>query len=143
MVTALSKQIESNQMNDIAADADLLSTDSNYSNEVTSTATNNVRINQKLDNSHLMNDKCQDQHKMKSSFTANTIDAKKPLQSSNQLPLTRTIVARNSCGSVNGQNIARSWYARCNRWRSQSCDRRKNTSVRYSWNTNNNSQRTA
>lgn len=53
--------------------------------------------------------------------------------------LTRTIT-RNSCANINGHNIARSWYARCNRWRSQSCDRRKNTTIRYSWNTNTNRQ---
>lgn len=41
--------------------------------------------------------------------------------------------------SVNGVNINKSWYARCNRWRSQSCDRKhKNSTVRYSWNTINN-----
>lgn len=35
-------------------------------------------------------------------------------------------------------NISKSWYARCNRWRSQSCDRRqKNSMMRYSWNTMN------
>lgn len=53
----------------------------------------------------------------------------------NEVALTRTIT-RNSCTSVNGQNIAKSWYARCNRWRSQSCDRRKTTTIRYSWNIN-------
>lgn len=55
----------------------------------------------------------------------------------NDVTLSRTLT-RNSCGSINGQNIAKSWYARCNRWRSQSCDRRKISTVRYSWNTINN-----
>lgn len=47
--------------------------------------------------------------------------------------LSRTLT-RNSCSNMNGQSIAKSWYARCNRWRSQSCDRRKHTATRYSWN---------
>lgn len=47
--------------------------------------------------------------------------------------LSRTLT-RNSCNSVNGQSIAKSWYARCSRWRSQSCDRRKHSAIRYSWN---------
>lgn len=47
--------------------------------------------------------------------------------------LSRTLT-RNSCSNMNGQSVAKSWYARCNRWRSQSCDRRKNTAIRYSWN---------
>lgn len=47
--------------------------------------------------------------------------------------LSRTLT-RSSCSNVNGQSIAKSWYARCNRWRSQSCDRRKHSAVRYSWN---------
>lgn len=43
--------------------------------------------------------------------------------------------ARSSCSLANGKDITRSWYARCNRWRSLSCERRKNKSNRYSWNT--------
>lgn len=36
--------------------------------------------------------------------------------------------------SASGANINKSWYARCNRWRSQSCDRKsRNGSLRYSW----------
>lgn len=47
--------------------------------------------------------------------------------------LSRTLT-RNSCSNMNGQSVAKSWYARCNRWRSQSCERRKHTASRYSWN---------
>lgn len=33
--------------------------------------------------------------------------------------------------------VNKSWYARCSRWRSQSCDRKnKNVFLRYSWNNN-------
>lgn len=60
-----------------------------------------------------------------------------PTDANNDVTLTRTL-ARNSYGTINAQNIAKSWYARCHRWRSQSCDRRKNASIRYSWNANNN-----
>lgn len=36
--------------------------------------------------------------------------------------------------SASGANINKSWYARCNRWRSQSCDRKSRiSSLRYSW----------
>lgn len=43
-------------------------------------------------------------------------------------------LTRNNCSNMNGQSIAKSWYARCNRWRSQSCERRKQPTTRYSWN---------
>lgn len=49
-------------------------------------------------------------------------------------PAVSRTLTRNNCSNANGQSIAKSWYARCNRWRSQSCDRRKHTSTRYSWN---------
>lgn len=48
--------------------------------------------------------------------------------------LLRTTETRSSYSMANGKDIARSWYARCNRWRSLSCERRKNRSMRYSWN---------
>lgn len=71
-------------------------------------------------------------------YKTNLTDAKMSNVSNNETSLSRTIT-RNSCASINAQNIAKSWYARCNRWRSQSCDRRKcSTIVRYSWNTVNN-----
>lgn len=47
--------------------------------------------------------------------------------------LSRTLT-RNNCSNMNGQSVAKSWYARCNRWRSQSCERRKQTATRNSWN---------
>lgn len=71
-------------------------------------------------------------------YKTHLTDAKMSNVSNNETSLSRTIT-RNSCASINAQNIAKSWYARCNRWRSQSCDRRKcSTIVRYSWNTVNN-----
>lgn len=52
------------------------------------------------------------------------------------LPLTRCSFMQNSSG--NNQSTSKSWYSRCNRWRSLSSDRRKNSTLRYSWNTGNN-----
>lgn len=145
----------SSQTGDMAIDADLLSktNDTNYASKVTSTANNKFVLSMQNHQSHdncKPIDKCRDQHK--SSFgAAATVDATSQSQCNNQSALSRTVV-RNSCGSVNGQIIGKSWYARCNRWRSQSCDRRKNSSVRYSWsiqnnnnssNNNNNSNRIA
>lgn len=76
------------------------------------------------------NQKSNDKYKSQSTNAKTT-------NGNNDVTLMRT-QARNSCNSINGHNIAKSWYARCNRWRSQSCDRRKTSIVRYSWNTINN-----
>lgn len=53
------------------------------------------------------------------------------------LPLTRSSFMRSSSGN-NNQSTSKSWYARCNRWRSLSSDRRKNPTLRYSWDTGHN-----
>lgn len=72
------------------------------------------------------NDKCLDSFKTSSVSTKNKTS----------LPQTRSSFMRSSSG--NNQSTSKSWYARCNRWRSLSSDRRKNPTLRYSWNTGNN-----
>lgn len=83
--------------------------------------------------SHAHNDGNQTQTDVRSSLTTNTTTTAAATAKMNQIDLLRT-ETRNSCGIANGKDIARSWYARCSRWRSLSCERRKNRSLRYSWN---------
>lgn len=150
-ITITANQIDANQTTGTVADADLLprTNDVNYNNgkaigKVDSDGQANSSI---LINSTGMakkdNEKSHDKHKPKSSTGASSSDSGDGIArngiavndgvATNDAALSRTLT-RNSCGSINGHNIAKSWYARCNRWRSQSCDRRKSSSIRYSWN---------
>lgn len=92
----------------------------------TSVVINSSNVNKNTQHACKSNQKCQPPNRSVTKTTTTT---------NNEMDLTRTST-RNSCTSVYGQNIAKSWYARCNRWRSRSCDRRKTTTIRYSWNTN-------
>lgn len=126
-------QVVANQTLNMTADTDLLpqSNDVDYNKKVN--ATNNdhkdsfvvINSNKTTKNTKKSHEKLNSTHQpqLAGRKNANVTDAN----------LMRTLT-RNNCSTVIAQNISKSWYARCNRWRSQSCDRRKSSSVRYSWN---------
>lgn len=149
-ITITTNKIGENQKTGTVADSDLLpqTNDVNYNN---GKAIGNVDSNGQANSSILINNtgmakkdnkKSNDKYKPKSQTVDGNNDgagiarngiAVNDGVATSDVALSRTHT-RNSCGSINGHSIAKSWYARCNRWRSQSCDRRKNSSIRYSWN---------
>lgn len=134
-ITIITNKIDANQVNAMTADADLLprTNDVNYGNGKVNTMTNGQKESTVLINGNEIaktgHEKSNDKSNSQSTDTKN-----QTITNGNSDAMLSRTQTRNSCGSINGQNIAKSWYARCNRWRSQSCDRRKCSTVRYSWN---------
>lgn len=135
-VSIITNKVVVNQTADMNTDTDSMrrTNDVNYNNRKVSATHNDQN-----DTTVVINNSANARNKHdkpKNTCQPPLVDVKnRNVTTNNEVALTRTIT-RNSCTSINGHNIAKSWYARCNRWRSQSCDRRKATTIRYSWNTN-------